>query len=90
LIFERKILVWVVATVGILAIMSSCRNHSAGEVRSAGERAFRYKCATCHSLPDHSARPDDDWPGFLADHADRAGLTDEQIKLISGHLGNVN
>lgn len=72
--------------VGMMVLMSSCQFNSASESRSAGERAFRAKCAVCHRLPAPSDQTDEEWPIFLEEHAERAGLSDDQVKLISGHL----
>lgn len=79
-----------VLLVGMIVMMTSCQNRSASEARSDGERAFRSKCATCHRLPGPSDKSDEEWPGFLAEHADRAGLTDEQVMIIAAHLTNKN
>lgn len=84
----RKLSVWMVSIVGMIVMISSCQNHSVGESRSPGERDFRAKCAICHRLPKPSDQTDEEWPTFLTEHAERAGLTDEQVKLIAGHLSN--
>lgn len=76
--------------VGIIVMISSCQNRSASESRSPGERDFRAKCAICHRLPKPSDLADEEWPIFLAEHAERAGLSAEEVKLISTHLSNTN
>lgn len=76
--------------VGIVVMMPSCQNRSASEARSLGERAFRAKCAICHRLPKPSDLADEEWPIFLAEHAERAGVSDEEVELISTHLSNTN
>lgn len=76
--------------VGVIVMMSSCQNRNASEVRSPGERAFRARCAVCHRLPAPSDQTDEQWPTFLEEHAERAGLSDEHVKMISTHLTNSN
>ena len=49
---------------------------------SQGEKLFRSKCISCHSLPDTKRYQDSEWIDFMGIHGARSRLTEEESDII--------
>lgn len=79
----------------LLLIIAGILTHCSGAKQSQkplteGERLFKAKCRSCHTLPKPQKFDDAGWVPVVSKYGERAKLNDKQIKLIINYLQDNN
>lgn len=71
----------------IIFSLTGCKKEPlVAEKHSEGERYFRSNCQSCHILPRPSLKTDEEWPALVARYGEKAKLSPEAIRKITGYL----
>jgi hypothetical protein len=52
----------------------------------AGRALYVERCSSCHVPPAPTSVPADRWPGEVAEMKERAGLSDDEARLVERYL----
>ena len=74
----------------LAASMVGCQSSQLSAERSPGEITFQKRCQNCHRLPDPSSKDDLQWPQLVTRYGTKAGISNDEIALITKFLVDTN
>ena len=79
---ERKLLLWWLGAVGLLALIYGCRSTS--REMSPSEMLYRAKCSSCHNVIEANRYEKEEWRIYIDEYGEK--MTDEEKRIVLSFL----
>ena len=87
---HNTVTISVIALLILATSMVGCQSSQVNAERSPGELTFKKRCQNCHRLPNPDSKNDLQWPELVDRYGTKAGISDEEIALITQFLVDTN